>query len=348
MHCPSCYRPISDTDRNCPSCGISLSVWNPPASNPAARRARLDEERTFGGFWKRFAAYLIDSLILFVGSVILAVPLVLLLGTDEASIERYELPLNLLSIVVGWLYFAIMESSERQATFGKQVLGIRVTDLDGERISFARASGRHFAKILSFLTLLIGFIMAGFTARKQGLHDMIAGTVVVNEPGSGSKLGCIIVSVVVVLGGVVLAGILAAVAIPAYQDYVRKAKAMQEQEEGALPADDAAGDVQAPDAGSGTTDVVAAHGDAVARAIGSHARAHGEMPAALSDVADMPVDDGSGPLVSYSPEISEITIASRDGSLILVMTGMSGNNGNIVWSCRGLKPGDYPPSCAAW
>ncbi|MDX6593454.1 MAG: hypothetical protein QOJ13_2650 [Gaiellales bacterium] len=67
------------------------------------------------------------------------------------------------------------------ATLGRRALGIKVTDVEGNRITFARATGRYFAKILSALTLLIGYIMAAFTARKQALHDLIAGTLVVNR-----------------------------------------------------------------------------------------------------------------------------------------------------------------------
>jgi len=77
-----------------------------------------------------------------------------------------------------WLYEAFMLSSPYQATLGKMIFGMKVTDLNGNRISFARATGRHFAKWLSTLILWIGFIMVGFTDRKQGLHDMLAGTLV--------------------------------------------------------------------------------------------------------------------------------------------------------------------------
>jgi uncharacterized RDD family membrane protein YckC len=83
------------------------------------------------------------------------------------------------STLVNWIYEAALESSSYQATLGKMALGLKVTDLEGRRISFARATGRHFAKILSGLMFFIGFIMAGFTQRKQALHDMIAGTLVV-------------------------------------------------------------------------------------------------------------------------------------------------------------------------
>ena len=73
------------------------------------------------------------------------------------------------------------QRSPWQATLGKKAIGIQVTDLDGERISLARALGRYFAKILSGLILYVGFFMAGWTRRKQGLHDMVAGTLVVRN-----------------------------------------------------------------------------------------------------------------------------------------------------------------------
>jgi len=88
---------------------------------------------------------------------------------------------RILMIVIGWLYYALMESSVRQATLGKMALGLMVTDLNGQKISFDRATGRHFAKIISALILFIGFLMAGFTRRKQALHDMIAGCLVIRK-----------------------------------------------------------------------------------------------------------------------------------------------------------------------
>jgi uncharacterized RDD family membrane protein YckC len=77
-----------------------------------------------------------------------------------------------------WVYFASLESSPWRATLGKKALGLMVVDLAGNRISFPRASGRFFAKIISSMTFLIGFLMAGFTAKKQALHDMLAGCLV--------------------------------------------------------------------------------------------------------------------------------------------------------------------------
>jgi uncharacterized RDD family membrane protein YckC len=85
-------------------------------------------------------------------------------------------------LVLQWLYYAWMESSEHQATLGKMALGLIVTDLDDRRVSFARATGRFFAKIISgLIPLAIGYIMAGFTEKKQALHDMIASTLVLRK-----------------------------------------------------------------------------------------------------------------------------------------------------------------------
>ena len=122
----------------------------------------------YAGFWKRFVAYLID---------------VILLGVVGAIINQIfdQNVAGLVATLVGWAYFAGMESSTRQATLGKSVMGMVVTDISGNRISFLRATGRYFAKYLSALILFIGYIMAAFTARKQALHDMLAGTLVLSR-----------------------------------------------------------------------------------------------------------------------------------------------------------------------
>jgi uncharacterized RDD family membrane protein YckC len=91
-----------------------------------------------------------------------------------------------ISIVVNWLYEALMTSSSKQATVGKMVFGLVVTDTQGARLSFLHATGRHFAKFLSTLTLLIGYVMAAFTERKQALHDFVAGTYVLHGKPTAS------------------------------------------------------------------------------------------------------------------------------------------------------------------
>lgn len=142
---------------------------------------------TYGGFWKRFFAYIIDWLILLVISFVIAMAFGMFMGisnlniNDEAEITRFEAQANLASLLIAWLYYALLESSSRQATFGKSMLGMRVVDNQGNRISFGRATVRFFAKILSALLLFIGFIMIAFTERKQGLHDLIAGTLIINK-----------------------------------------------------------------------------------------------------------------------------------------------------------------------
>ncbi len=142
---------------------------------------------SYGGFWKRLIAYIADWIILLAISVIISIGMGLFAASsgvdieDEQAIMMYQTQANFLSFLVAWLYYALMESSTKQATFGKSLLGMKVTDLNGERIGFGRASVRFFAKILSALLLFIGFIMIAFTEKKQGLHDLIASTLIVNK-----------------------------------------------------------------------------------------------------------------------------------------------------------------------
>ena len=143
----------------------------------------------YAGFWWRVLAYLIDSLIL-------AVPNFLINLASETVGHAQVIPFGrrsgiflaqistgagLIQTTLSWLYFALMESSDKQATIGKMVCGLRVTDQAGGRIGFGRATGRYFGKLLSALIIYIGFIMAAFTERKQGLHDIMAGTLVVKK-----------------------------------------------------------------------------------------------------------------------------------------------------------------------
>ncbi|AVI40695.1 RDD family protein [Bacillus pumilus] len=87
----------------------------------------------------------------------------------------------LVGIVVTWLYYAIMESSKLQGTLGKMALGIKVTRVTGEKVTFGRATSRFFAKGFLSPILYIGYIIAFFTEKKQALHDLIASTIVVKK-----------------------------------------------------------------------------------------------------------------------------------------------------------------------
>jgi uncharacterized RDD family membrane protein YckC len=136
-----------------------------------------DHFHPYAGFWTRFIALLLDALLMSVVSVLLFIAFGFPLALQPDDIEA-QLWLNLASVGLGWFYYAGMESSVYQATLGKQVMGIFVTDELGQRISFARATGRYFAKLLSGTILLIGYIMAAFTAKRQALHDIMAGTLV--------------------------------------------------------------------------------------------------------------------------------------------------------------------------
>jgi uncharacterized RDD family membrane protein YckC len=130
----------------------------------------------YAGFWRRVAAVLVDSLLLSA----VQIPLFLAFSEGNPYTDPGGSPsTSTISAVLGWLYYALMESSSKQATVGKMALGIVVTDMDGRRITFGRATGRYFAKILSALILGIGFLMVAFTERKQGLHDLLAKTLVV-------------------------------------------------------------------------------------------------------------------------------------------------------------------------
>ena len=146
----------------------------------------------YATFWHRVAAALIDS-VLFMA---IFCPVGLMVGVfaglsgmeepNEAVSALANIVINVVSTVISWLYHALLESSSWQGTVGKRVLGIRVTDLDGNRLTFGRATGRYFAKFLSNLTCLIGYIMVAFTEKKQGLHDMMAGTLVLSGTGPAS------------------------------------------------------------------------------------------------------------------------------------------------------------------
>lgn len=162
-----------------------------PVPSPASTPRPVE----YAGFWRRFVAWLIDAILISMVSFIVIIPILGLVGlgigfgamSDEpeaaagfilAAIGAYMFAIFVLEIA-GWLYFAIMESSEKMGTLGKIAMGIIVTDTEGKRISFGRATGRYFAKILSGMIFLIGYIMAGFTQRKQALHDILASCLVV-------------------------------------------------------------------------------------------------------------------------------------------------------------------------
>ena len=142
----------------------------------------------YAGFWRRFVAMVIDSIILGIVSGVMTalVGAPMMLGeSDPAKFMEQLLHIQVINgiiiLLIAWLYYALLESSSSRASLGKMALGIVVVDLEGNRLSFARASGRIWGKWVSTLIILIGYIMAAFTERKQALHDIMAGCLVVRK-----------------------------------------------------------------------------------------------------------------------------------------------------------------------
>jgi uncharacterized RDD family membrane protein YckC len=135
----------------------------------------------YAGFLARFIASIIDGLI--VGGIYFVLLFLLVLNKFDAVGEDvlavFGLILQLISIVMFWLYAALMESSSAQATLGKKWLGMKVTNLQGGPVSFGQATGRHFGKWLSQLLFCLGYFMQPFTEKKQALHDKLAGCLVI-------------------------------------------------------------------------------------------------------------------------------------------------------------------------
>jgi uncharacterized RDD family membrane protein YckC len=150
----------------------------------------LAPSHTYAGFPRRLAAWAIDTILLLVGFFVvyivgnIFIGIGLLSSGQDPTIENAlgaELVLLFIMFVLAWLYYAGLESSAWQGTVGKRVMRVVVTDQYGRRIQFGRATGRFFAKIVSALALFVGYLMVIFTERKQGLHDLMAGTLVVRQ-----------------------------------------------------------------------------------------------------------------------------------------------------------------------
>ena len=129
----------------------------------------------FNSFFKRFCAYVIDIIILFV-----------LVHIIDKSLDMVDMlpPLDARFLgyyALGVLYFAIQESSAYQATLGKRLLGLAVCNLEGERISLVRAIFRNVLRIINLMIFSIGYLLILFTPKEQGLHDLIAKTLVIDE-----------------------------------------------------------------------------------------------------------------------------------------------------------------------
>lgn len=168
----------------------------PVAPGPIVKPRAVFVPGGYAGFWVRLVAYVVDSILLSVGYVLLVMVLMVPMGLVGAGSSgnpssaagtgmllvlgcaSYVLP-----VMMFWAYFALMESSRHQGTLGKMVMGLRVMTEDGQRLSLGRATARFLGRMLSGMILCIGYIMVAFTEKKQGLHDLIAGTIVVTRRG---------------------------------------------------------------------------------------------------------------------------------------------------------------------
>jgi uncharacterized RDD family membrane protein YckC len=177
---------------------VAAPMGGGAASVPAHAGYAAVSRVQYAGFWLRFLAFLIDNVVMGLGFGLILIPIIFLtglggfIGAIHPNEDMNDVGIFMLigviflaatvSLVFTWLYHALMESSEWQATVGKKVLGLVVTDMAGQRVSFGRSTGRHFAKIITnMVPAFIGYIMAGFTERKQALHDMLAGCLVLRR-----------------------------------------------------------------------------------------------------------------------------------------------------------------------
>ena len=180
MFCTRCGATSSDAAQFCSVCGASFVVIQAP---PALAFR-------YSGFWRRFVAMIIDAF------VFIPIAIIMLASTGAFAVLAHPQDLQgivaamfgvtliamfLFLIMGGWLYHTVMESSRYQATLGKMMLGSIVTDLNGNRISFARANGRFFGKWISGAVFDVGFLIAAFTEKKQALHDILAGCLVIQK-----------------------------------------------------------------------------------------------------------------------------------------------------------------------
>lgn len=338
MHCATCGAESADGQQFCVKCGASLQDPSYSASATVAPgpAPSVPQDTPYAGFWKRAAAWLVDEVLLNVGMTLLAT------AFAWTAVSRSPTGVAVLIgafFVAPYLYCALMESSAAQATVGKLALGLKVTDLAGQRISFLRATGRYFAHILSGLTLLIGYAMVVFTRRRQALHDLIAGTLVVRErltpqevqaAGPAPRVSPVMAALAVV--GMLLfvvfdIGLLAAITIPAYQDYKIRSQVVE------------------------GLNAAAPYRDAVAAAL-----AHGQLPDGINNASLNAPETGDWRYVQSVRVASGViaieygAAANRQiaGKTLLLIPAISADGKRLSWTCgRQVPSEDSRPLIAA-
>jgi uncharacterized RDD family membrane protein YckC len=147
------------------------------------------DRKSYGGFWIRVGAYVVDFVVLLIPSLLVSFLYRATVSPAKDHVEEILIDLvdACLGFVLSWIYTAVLLSSAWQATVGKKVCGLKVVGHQGNRISFGRATGRYFASWLSGILLGIGFLMIAWTSKRQGLHDLIAETFVVRVATDGEE-----------------------------------------------------------------------------------------------------------------------------------------------------------------
>ena len=189
MYCSRCGTWTPDSAFTCARCGEPLTPAAPVREAAEAPAPGVEPEPSapagpaprYAGFWRRLATMFVDGLVLFFPDAILRVSLGLPTVFSAHVLRQDEMGRFLFAIAVStatwWLYCGLLESSAWRGTLGQQLLGIRVGDRGGRRISFARATARYFAQWLSVMLCGIGYLFNLWTRHRQTLHDMVAGCV---------------------------------------------------------------------------------------------------------------------------------------------------------------------------
>jgi uncharacterized RDD family membrane protein YckC/Tfp pilus assembly major pilin PilA len=282
-----------------------MSLLNPvPAAAPL-----------YAGFWRRVAAAVLDGLILFAANLLVGL-----------ALGGRQLLVFVVGVAIACAYYAGMHSSSSQATLGKMAFGVKVTDLEGERISLGRGIGRYFATWLSAIILMIGYLMAAFTEERQALHDKIAGTLVVNKDAAPEDMAAggavmpltagVWVTIVLLFILPFFGGILAAIAIPAYNDYTVRAQVA----------------------------------DVIASANVLRTQVHQTIAQKQPMTAGpLPISSKYAQSAMVSPEgvivVTLVANVAKGGRIVL--TPSLDSSGNVLWKCSGLEmpPKFLPVSC---
>ncbi len=198
MFCPQCGSPNDDAHVFCKQCGASLRRGEatvpapaPPVSAPPTAAPAAGQATRYANFGRRLLADIMDRILVSIVTNLIALELGVIDDITEIAADTGEVGIadiadtyllaTLLGVGISWLYEALMVSSSYQATLGKMAVGIVVTDMQGRRISFLRATGRHLGKYVSGMLLMIGYLIQPFTEKRQTLHDIMAGCLVLRK-----------------------------------------------------------------------------------------------------------------------------------------------------------------------